>query len=146
MVNFGDERRGAWGFGTVGFRKCDDWNNPSDCSTEANNTNLPQRGWIKCALGSSPGGVEPGNTATVCSPLSLENSCTSGQNCYLVTDTSKVRGFPTSFKFMIFMYVFLAIAFFGLSGYVFFNRNARKDIVAGLKKCRETAQKCVKKV
>lgn len=136
MVKFGEERRGAWGFGTVGFRKCDDWDNPNDCSTGANQSNLPQRGWIKCAVGSSPGGVEPGHGASLCSPLTLENTCTGGENCFLVTDTSKVRGFPKGFSFMIFVYVILALCFIGLASYVFFNRNKLPSLQEQLKSCR----------
>lgn len=131
MVKFGDIREGAWGFGQVQYRKCDDWNNnnPISCSTNAQEEGVDPRGFIKCALGSSPGGAEPGNGATLCSPMSLDNNCEGGQNCYVVTDTSKMRKFPNGFKFMIVVYVIMALCILSLVSYIYFKENAKEAFV-----------------
>jgi len=66
---------------TVTYQRCDNWGgtNPGVCQTNAPTTMV---GWEACAIGSSPGGLDPNNKFTACSPYSTTFSCLDAQNCY----------------------------------------------------------------
>jgi hypothetical protein len=68
---------------TITIQKCTNWDGGN-----ANSCNQPPKTavkWIKCGLGSSPGGLSPWDKATVCSPYTDNFNCMWGQNCYAVT-------------------------------------------------------------
>jgi len=70
------------------IQSCTNWinNAPSSCNNSPTKPNAIK--WINCAIGSSPGGIDPNNQAILCSPLSSGPSdfpCVVGQNCYAVT-------------------------------------------------------------
>lgn len=69
------------------IQKCNNWPNddPRFC-----NINKPKNtiAWASCAIGSSPGGVAPGDDATVCGKTSHVFNCVGGMNCFAITDTS----------------------------------------------------------
>jgi hypothetical protein len=67
----------------ITIQKCTNWD-----GGKANSCNQPPKKavkWIKCGLGSSPGGLSPWDKATVCSPYTDNFNCMWGQNCYAVT-------------------------------------------------------------
>ncbi len=71
------------------IQKCNDWldNDVNSCNTSPIKPKVVK--WINCAIGSSPGGIAPGDGATVCSPLSKgpdDFTCALGQNCFAVTE------------------------------------------------------------
>ena len=101
-VTWLDERSGNDANGSkIKFRKCDNWvnNDPNSCADSARENNVPVKKWIKCAIGSSPGGLEPGNTALACSPATDEMSCAWGAKlfrynrlrCCMATTTRRER-------------------------------------------------------
>lgn len=72
------------------IQKCNNWpnNDPSFCKKSKNKPNNIVK-WINCGIGSSPGGIAPGDKATACSPLSKGQDdfpCIWGQNCFAVTN------------------------------------------------------------
>ena len=106
--------RGCDGAGTiVTIRRCDNWpdNDPKYCANaDPKNPAYPRLlqdkngvisqekkdawdkadfNWIRCGLGSSPGGIDPQNNARACSPASKDINCAWGQNCYAVLKTEK---------------------------------------------------------
>ena len=131
MVKFGETKNSPWGFGSVQYKKCDEWteNDPLSCTREASLANILPQGYIQCGLGSSPGGLEEGHTAQVCSPVTVENSCSAGQNCYVVTDASKIVPFPNAFKFMIIVYIGMALSLLSMGTYLFFSRRSGNSMV-----------------
>ena len=70
----------------ITIQKCDDWVNadPNSCNTSPTKPSNTIK-WSKCAIGSSPGGIQPGHSALLCSPLSDTFNCVGGQNCFAVT-------------------------------------------------------------
>ncbi len=77
----------------ITIQKCDNWvnNDPKSCLNSP--TSPKPEKWITCALGSSPGGIYPGESASACSPVSsgpTDFPCTLAQNCYAV-DSIDVR-------------------------------------------------------
>lgn len=57
--------------------------------------------WANCGIGSSPGGIYPGDGATACSPFSqdVDNGfgCMWGQSCFAITEDKKDPECPISF-------------------------------------------------
>jgi hypothetical protein len=73
---------------TITIQKCTNWD-----GGKASSCNQPPKTavkWIKCGLGSSPGGLSPWDKATVCSPYTDNFNCIWGQNCYAVTSFTPV--------------------------------------------------------
>lgn len=73
----------------IAFQKCNDWVN-YDARSCLNSPTKPAviKGWLPCAIGSSPGGIAPGDPALACSPISsgpTDFTCLGGQNCFAVT-------------------------------------------------------------
>ena len=88
-VNWSAEATGPDGAGNIlTVRKCNNWvnNDPKSCKDSKTKPNVTK--WIKCGMGSSPGGHSPGDGATACSNLSKDSNdfpCVGGQNCFAVT-------------------------------------------------------------
>lgn len=75
---------------TLTIQKCNNWIN-NDVKSCFDSLKKPKdtKKWIQCAIGSSPGGIAPGDGAILCSPLSKDQAdftCSFGQNCFAVTD------------------------------------------------------------
>jgi hypothetical protein len=82
---------GCDGFGSeVTIQKCNAWvnNDPLSCQNSPN-LPLPVEGgtntWIACGIGSSPGGIAPGDAAVLCDGISDTFSCVAAKNCFVVT-------------------------------------------------------------
>ena len=85
----------------ITIQKCNDWlkNDPKSCFKSK--TKPDAKHWIACAIGSSPGGIAPGDTAGACSPISKDANdftCLGGQNCFAVTDIDVTWDAPVSGK------------------------------------------------
>ncbi len=87
---------GCDGAGSIlDIQKCNNWigskdllgGDPNSCMNSPSKPRTVK--WINCAIGSSPGGIAPGDTATACSALSDNFSCLGGQNCFAVTKVTE---------------------------------------------------------
>jgi hypothetical protein len=82
------------------IKKCKNWvnNDPESCK------NSPTKGdvkkWIRCTIGSSPGGGYHGDKATLCAPLTADASdfnCTKLLSCFAVMEDTRDYSCPTNF-------------------------------------------------
>ena len=66
------------------YQMCENWagNDPNDCK---NNAPTGTVGWQKCALGSSPKGIEYDASLMLCSDPVDNFDCEWGQNCFAIT-------------------------------------------------------------
>lgn len=95
-VKWDDVVSGCDGAGSkLSIQKCNNWIGSKelplgDANSCLNSPSAPKIvKWINCAIGSSPGGIAPGDTAKACSPLSsgpTDFGCMGGQNCFAVTN------------------------------------------------------------
>jgi hypothetical protein len=75
----------------VTIQKCNGWilNDPVSCQKSESLPGDPEKNkWIACAIGSSPAGIAPGDSAVLCDGISDTFSCEGGKNCFLVTDVT----------------------------------------------------------
>ena len=93
-VNWDSPITGCDGTGNkLTIQKCNNWvdNNPRSCfDSDSKPSGIVN--WINCGIGSSPGGIAPGDKATFCSPLSKDANdftCVGGQNCFAVTSNTR---------------------------------------------------------
>jgi len=82
---YGTDSKGS----KITIQKCNDWvnNDPNSCFNAKNKPDVKR--WIKCDIGSSPGGIAPGDGATICDPISKglnDFTCKTTNNCFAVTD------------------------------------------------------------
>lgn len=99
-TRFGDERTGCWDKDEISYKKCLDWanNDPQECLRKAQRDGLQTQGWIKCGVGSSPDGKEPGDGAKTCSPMTSDFDCAWGQSCFAVTRKNPNKCATTKFS------------------------------------------------
>ena len=81
------------------IQKCNSWVNNDPNSCKSNKPDNIVR-WISCDVGSSPGGIAPGDGAKLCDSLSSgpdDFTCSMAKNCFAVTKMDKSKDCGNTF-------------------------------------------------
>ena len=82
------------------IKKCNNWVSDDPESCKNSHTKGDVKKWIRCAIGSSPGGGYAGDGATMCAPLTTDVSdfnCAKALSCFAVMEDTPDRSCPINF-------------------------------------------------